>query len=55
MSDRLAKLAGPHGGGYLLLAALPFGFAAVLGLGYLLAVGIGVLVGSYEMGQGWLW
>lgn len=55
MSDRLAKLAGPHGGGYLLIALAPFAFAAVLWLLYFAAVGIGAIVGAYEMGKGWLW
>lgn len=55
MSDRFAKLAGPHGGGYLLFALLPFAIAAALWLLYFAAVGVGAIWAAYDMGKGWLW
>jgi hypothetical protein len=51
----LRNLAGPHGGGYLLLALLPFGIAALLLFLYLVAMGVMTIWGAYEMGLGWLW
>jgi len=55
MTDRLTKLAGPHGGGYLLLALLLIGFPVAAFLLYLFAFSVMTIWGFYEMGLGWLW
>jgi hypothetical protein len=49
------KLAGPHGGGYLLLALLPFALAAAALFLYLAVGGFVAIYGAYEIGLGWLW
>jgi hypothetical protein len=51
----IRNLAGPHGGGYLLLALMPFALVAAAVLLYLVAMGVMTIWGAYEIGKGWLW
>ena len=55
MSDRLAKFAGPHGGGYLLLVLLPFGIMAWALLLYLALIGADAIYVAYEIAKWWPW
>lgn len=55
MSDRLAKFAGPHGGGYLLLIFLPFAAVAAAMLLYLAGFGVVAISSAGRIGSGWLW
>jgi hypothetical protein len=49
------NFSGPHGGGYLLLALLPFVLIAAAFLLYLVGFGVVVIGNAYEIGKGWLW
>jgi hypothetical protein len=55
MSNRLAKYAGLHGGGYLLLALAPFWLAWWVAKLSILIFGCWAIWCIYQMGSGWLW
>jgi hypothetical protein len=51
----IRNVAGPHGGGYLMLVLMPFAVTGSALLLYLVAMGVMTIWGAYEMGLGWLW
>jgi len=54
MRDTLVKLAGPHGGGYLLIALAPFALAALAAVIYVLTDGVMMIWDTFNLIRWWL-